>query len=322
MNDNNKFFKIGLFVIVGMCILITGLMIFGAGEFFDKKFYCETYFDNSVQGLNIGSSVKYKGMTIGSVESISSTASKYRQDSQYILVVFSIDDQQGFIVTKKEAVKAVKNGLRVKLGMQGLTGAAYIEADFIEKDKIQDLPISWEPENPYIPSVISTIARLTDSISKIVDGVESINIQSLAKDLATLLKTLDSKINNMETEDILDNTLTLVQNVNRIVNNAEKPLTAFIKDLGQAGKDVKMAARDTKTIIHNLGSSLSGVSPAVQQFNKACTQVNEIVYFKKHDLEIIFNNLKIMSANLEQLSEDLKTYPGSVIYGSPPKKAE
>ncbi|MCD4743851.1 MAG: MlaD family protein [Desulfobacteraceae bacterium] len=322
MNDNSKFFKIGVFVITATFILITGLIIFGAGEFFDKKFYCETYFDESVQGLNIGSSVKYKGMDIGSVESIESSANTYDQDSQYILVLFSINNNAMFAKSKKGIEEIVKQGLRVKLGMQGLTGAAYIEADYIEKSKLSDPSISWEPENPYIPSTTSTITRLTDSISRIVEGIESIQFHSLANDLATLLKTLDTKISNMHTEQILDSTLTLVQNAGRIVNNAEKPLSGFLNDLEQAGKDVKIVAKDTKTLIQNLDNSLSGVSPAVKQFKEACKQVNETVYFRKHDLEIMFDHLKKMSANLEELSEDLKTYPGSIIYSSPPNTTD
>ncbi|MCK5310561.1 MAG: MCE family protein [Desulfobacteraceae bacterium] len=322
MNDNTKFFKIGMFVIVATTILIVGLIIFGAGKFFDKKFYCETYFNESVQGLNVGSGVKYKGMDIGSVESIKSAASEYGQNSQYILVTFSINDNAMFAKSKKGIEIIVNEGLRVKLGLQGLTGAAYIEADHIEKNKIQDLPIAWEPENPYIPSATSTITRLTDSISKIVEGVESIKFQALANDLATLLRTLDTKINDIETEEILGSTLKLVSSASRIVNNAEKPLSKFIKDLGEAGADVKIAAKNTKTMIKNVDNSLSGVSPAIEQFNKACAQINETVYFRKHDIEIILDDLKKMSANLEEVSENLKTYPGSVIYGSPPDKKE
>ena len=322
MNDNSKFFKIGVFVIAATFILVTGLIIFGVGEFFDKKFYCETYFTESVQGLNIGSEVKYKGMDIGSVETITSAASVYDQDNQYILVVFSINDNAIFAKSKKGIEEIVRNGLRVKLGLQGLTGAAYIEADYIKKSKISDLTVSWEPENPYIPSTTSTITRLTESISKIVEGIESIKFHALANDLATLLKTLDTKINNLETEELLGSALTLVQSASRIVNNAEKPLSGFVKNLEQVGKDVKIVAKDTKTLIRNLDNSLSGVSPAVKQFQEACKQVNETVYFRKHDLEIMFDHLKKMSANLEELSEDLKTYPGSLIYGSPPKQTD
>ena len=322
MNDNSKFFKIGIFVIGATSIFIVGLIIFGLGDFFEKKFYCETYFDGSVQGLNIGSSVKYKGMEIGSVESIKSAASRYSPDSQYIFVLFSINDIAAFNKSKKGIEELVKKGLRVKLGLQGLTGAAYIEADYIEKNKPAALPISWNPENPYIPSTTSTITRLTDSISKIVEGVEAINIQALANDLATLLKTLDTKINDIETEEILGSTLKLVNSASRIVTNAEKPLTGFVNNLEQAGKDIKVAVKDIKTLIGNVDESLSGVSPAVKQFNKACAQINETVYFKKHDIGIILDNLKKMSANLEEMSENLKTYPGSIIYSSPPKTTD
>ncbi len=322
MNDNTKFFKIGVFVISATLILIAGLIIFGAGDFFDKKFYCETYFTESVQGLSIGSDVKYKGMKIGSVEAIKSVASRYNKTCQYILVLFSINDNAMFEKSDKAIKAIVANGLRIKLGLQGLTGAAYLDADYVEKYKIHDLAISWKPENPYIPSATSTITRLTDAISKIVEGLESIKFQSLANDLSTLLKTLDTKINAMETEKILGSTLSLVKSASRIVNNAEKPLSRFVTDLEQAGKEVKIAAKNTKTMIKNIDTSLNGVSPAVAQFSKACEQINKTIYFKKHDLGIILDNLKKMSANLEEMSENLKTYPGSIIYSSPPKKVK
>ena len=133
---------------------------------------------------------------------------------------------------------------------------------------------------------------------------------------------MDTKINDIETEEILGSTLKLVNSASRIVTNAEKPLTEFVNNLEQAGKDVKVAVKDIKTLIRNVDNSLSGVSPAIGQFSKACAQINETVYFKKHDIGIILDNLKKMSANLEELSEDLKTYPGSIIYNSPPKEVE
>jgi phospholipid/cholesterol/gamma-HCH transport system substrate-binding protein len=322
MNDNTKFFKIGMFVIVATTLLIAGLIIFGAGEFLDKKFYCETYFEESVQGLNIGSSVKYKGMDIGAVESIKNANSQYDKNSQYILVLFSVNDNAIFDRSKEGIERIVGEGLRVKLGLQGLTGAAYIDADFVKTDEISDLSFSWNPEHHYIPSATSTITRLTDSISKIVEGVESIKFQALAQDLSILLKTLDTKINAMETEEILGSTLELVNSASRIVHNAEKPLAKFMGDLEAAGGDVKIAAGDTKTMIRNIDKSLKGVAPAVEQFNKACEQINETVYLRKHDLEILLESLKRMSANLEEVTENLKIYPGTVIYGSPPEKKD
>ena len=46
------------------------LIAFGAGQFFKTETLAETYFNESVQGLNIGSEVKYKGVKIGAVKSI------------------------------------------------------------------------------------------------------------------------------------------------------------------------------------------------------------------------------------------------------------
>ena len=43
------------------------LVIIGTGRFFERKVIIETYFKESVQGLDIGSKLKYRGVTIGEV---------------------------------------------------------------------------------------------------------------------------------------------------------------------------------------------------------------------------------------------------------------
>ncbi len=49
-------------------LLLVGLVIFGGGRFFQDEIILETYFDSSVQGLDIGSPFKYRGVTIGEVK--------------------------------------------------------------------------------------------------------------------------------------------------------------------------------------------------------------------------------------------------------------
>ena len=65
-----NYFKLGLFVLGAMGAAIVLLLVVGSGRWFQPKITFETYFDESVQGLDIGSPIKFRGVTIGTVGKI------------------------------------------------------------------------------------------------------------------------------------------------------------------------------------------------------------------------------------------------------------
>ena len=84
--EKASYFKIGLFIIVGTIIGAIGVVALGVGTIFQKKVLVETYIDESVQGLDVGSSVKFRGVQVGKVETISLTSAEYPTKRRYVLV--------------------------------------------------------------------------------------------------------------------------------------------------------------------------------------------------------------------------------------------
>src|ERR671915_1615010 len=84
------YFKIGLFVISAILIGISGVIALGLGSIFQKKNLAETYIEESVQGLDVGSPVKFRGVLIGKVEQITLTSVEYSTRRRYVLVRFDI----------------------------------------------------------------------------------------------------------------------------------------------------------------------------------------------------------------------------------------
>ncbi|MFZ1979832.1 MAG: MlaD family protein, partial [Smithella sp.] len=86
MSARSSKFLIGLFVIIGalMCAAIT--IWIGAAGVFTKGSLYTTYFDESVQGVQVDSAIKYRGVEIGKVQSI-----KVAPDYRLIEVVMKID---------------------------------------------------------------------------------------------------------------------------------------------------------------------------------------------------------------------------------------
>ena len=60
---------IGLFVILGVVMGVVAIIWVGATSYFQKGVTYITYFDESVQGLQVDSSVKFRGVDVGRVES-------------------------------------------------------------------------------------------------------------------------------------------------------------------------------------------------------------------------------------------------------------
>jgi len=57
-------FMVGLFVTVGVFIGLVAIIWLGASNYFEKGLMYVTYFDESVQGLQADSAVKYRGVEV------------------------------------------------------------------------------------------------------------------------------------------------------------------------------------------------------------------------------------------------------------------
>ena len=77
MSSQASYFRIGIFVISAVIVLIACIIFFGAADLFKEEVMMETYIDGSVQGLSVGSPVKHRGVKIGTVKEITFLGFEY-----------------------------------------------------------------------------------------------------------------------------------------------------------------------------------------------------------------------------------------------------
>ena len=106
-------FMIGLFVTIGVFIAMVAIVWLGASKYFEKGKIYVTYFNESVQGVQVDSAVKYRGVEVGRVEKI-----KVAPDNILIEVVMKIN-LKGQLEQDNVA----------QLKMAGITGIVFIELD-------------------------------------------------------------------------------------------------------------------------------------------------------------------------------------------------
>ncbi len=79
-------FMVGLFVSLGIILTVVAIIWVGATKYFEKGNRYVAYFDESVQGLQRDSIVKYRGVDVGRVERIG-----VAPDNKLISVVMKVN---------------------------------------------------------------------------------------------------------------------------------------------------------------------------------------------------------------------------------------
>ena len=127
MSAKASYFRLGLFMILGVALLVGGVIVLGAGSLFKETVAAETFFDESVQGLGVGSRVRFRGVEIGTVSHIGFLRRKYPDSSwakdpsfaKYILVEMELDPAQlpipGTTGMRQRLSDAVESGLRLRM---------------------------------------------------------------------------------------------------------------------------------------------------------------------------------------------------------------
>ena len=189
MSAPSNHWKLGLFVVTGVGLFLAVLVFLGAQSFETETVTYRTYFDESVQGLDVGSPVKFRGVTIGSVSGIDVAPDRRHVQVSCGIVVSQLVSLKLLDTTPKKlalpfgrkapATLAVPPDLRMQLGSAGITGVKFISLDFfdVKDNPPPDLPFP-AGEN-YIPAAPSMMKSLEDSIVKAVSRFPEIADQLL-----------------------------------------------------------------------------------------------------------------------------------------------
>jgi phospholipid/cholesterol/gamma-HCH transport system substrate-binding protein len=340
-----SYFKIGMFVISAIVIGVIGVVVLGAGAIFQKRNLIETYIDESVQGLDVGSPAKFRGVPVGRVERISLTSAEYRTRRQYVLVRVAITSNVFQFPVNDPKSPALKNeldrGFRIRLAPQGLTGVAYLEADYLDPERNPPLEIDWEPYYPYIPSTRSRITQLSEAVERILENFGDINLaqltNSVEKSLAALTKVADTAqldkigaqanalltevrqtnkqistlVNSPDLKSAMADASVTAGRARQLVERAEKPVNQMLADLPQIAEGLNRMVKRLDAVSNDLPETSAQLRQTLQRLNR-------LVASQQRDIERTMENLRGISDNMKEITDNSKKYPSQVLFGAPP----
>jgi phospholipid/cholesterol/gamma-HCH transport system substrate-binding protein len=348
VSGETNYLKLGIFVLGGAAIIVIVFVLLLAGRIFRMEVMLETYFQDSVYGLEAGSEVVYRGVPVGEVNSISFTAVRYEQnkplDSRkpYVLVRFGVypsffgglpaDQVRGLIRTW------VGRGLCVQTEPKGLTGLSYLNMNFAqEPGSIPKLQYDWTPEYPYVPATPNVFGKVTDTIKSVratLDQVQQLNIPQLGKDLEGLLSSArqqveQAQIGALATEahgalaDIrrsTDQLNALLANpyLARTIDDASATARAG-RHMAEAGeKQVPEILENVRQATGALREGSANLPQTLQDLNRGLRALSALLDQQQQTIAETLQNLRAASESIRELSEKANQYPAGTLFGEPP----
>ena len=295
MDTKINFFKIGLFVIAFVMALL--ILVFWLGKYgFEKKKFDEysIYFKESVAGLNIGSSIKYKGFDVGSVSEIK-------------LNPFNSEEIQVNISIKKGT--PIKEDNYASLGNLGITGLKYIEL----KGGMNNSKLLEENEHglKVIHSETSTFTNLVDSTTDITNELtivlsqikKLLNDENIKNISTTIVKTQNSMANieqfslylvnnEKKLDELLANISLLAKNGNKSFESIDKSANTFkalstelLAEVKKGNFDVRDLSKESFDKLNKVLNSLDGTLLQTQNLIDNLNQSPSDILFKQKNIK-------------------------------------
>jgi phospholipid/cholesterol/gamma-HCH transport system substrate-binding protein/paraquat-inducible protein B len=267
MSTNTNHFKLGLFTLCGLAILIAGILAFGARSYFEPTSLFETYVAGDVTGLAVGSAVELRGVNVGKVTRISFSWSEYQETTpSYVVVEFEMRDDVTPLPpgeARSELLEsAVKRGLRARLKSQGVTGTSFLSLEYLNPDENPPAQVPWMPKHTFIPAAPGQLGELLTSIEKTLRNVEQLNFSNINQlvqgDLKSAGQVLD-RVNQVDFGGLGTNANSLLTESRATISQLQPALANIdFNALNQTLANAQRTVHDLDDVLTELKSYPSG----------------------------------------------------------------
>lgn len=306
MDSQKTKFTVGLFVACGIGIALVAVIWLGMSKIFEKGEFYAAYFNESVQGLDKDSPVKYRGVSIGRVERI-----EVAPDSKLIEVVLKI-----------EGIDKLEKDMVAQLKSVGITGSMFVEIDRMKEGEPDLSPeFSFPTEYPVVSSKPSEISQILKGIDDVLKKIKSVDLEGIADRVKLNLDDLRQAIADADVKGLSGRLKSNLDDLNQAIADADvKRVSKSITTLLERAD--RILVKNEETINKNLVELTKTLENARGFFGKGSllvSKVDDSYSYLERQLLIIAQNLEKASENLDRLTELLADQPSQLIFGEPPQ---
>ncbi|RKZ04174.1 hypothetical protein DRQ21_03595 [Candidatus Fermentibacteria bacterium] len=274
--------RLGVFFVLIMTLFIGAIFWLVGGFTRDPSTEYACYYPWSVSGLNVGSSVNYNGVPVGSVISIG-----IAPDGRLVKVVLQIVDDKF----------KVDETIVASLYVTGITGLRNVNLeslpDSIGRQYTQD-QLSFESDLPVIPVRSGTVQSVTTGITRLFEIMESIDAKELNDQAILALTRINVILEDVEYDSIgfrISSTIDKIDLLLITYNNFGVELSSA---LGGMTGDVAPILSDIQSFMDELAVLSSTLSYMADDLESTFDNT-----------EVILREISVMLPTLNRMLDDL-----------------
>ena len=317
-------FVVGLFVAVGFAIAIVGIIWLGMSNYFEKGYHYVAYFDESVQGLDKDSPVKYRGVTVGRVERI-----QVAPDTNLIETRLKIENK----------IEPVDN-IVAQLKSVGITGIMFIGLARKNPDDPDLSPVlDFTPPYTVIKTAPSEIKALLQGLDAVFSQIKALDVEGISHRLKTTIDILNQTAQTARIGELSSDISAVLQKIGKTAES----VNAFVQDTKTTGRSIHALVLDSRKTVKQINGTFDSLDDMIRdnknQLNNALVKLNQTlqettalvqkgsglvdnadtaVSNLEHHLLVTLYNIESAAENLNQLINVLANQPSQLIFGQPP----
>lgn len=319
MTARTNHWKLGLFVCTGLAVGLGALVWLGASTLYQEKERMHVLLDESVAGLDVGSSVRFRGVPLGTVADI-----RFAQDQSTVIVDIDmfLDAITSAGLHRRKPGEA--GAFAAQLTSSGITGGKYLAIDAFPEGRYPRVPLpATLPDDVLpdmiIPSVASNLKNLEEKIYDLADSLPKTfsEVKALIANLSQLTDTVDDLASG-EVRDVLVRLVEQVEQVDlgRISSGvattldeagpALRSMREAVERVGGESGSVPALAAEAGLLVRELRAALAAAD--------AGTLSGEALLLGD-DVRRTLTDLRSTLDDLSRLLELLEREPGSLLRG-------
>lgn len=263
MSEKANPLKVGVFVVAGVALVIVAVLALGAGSFFTRRVTFVLYFADSVNGLVLGSPVKFKGAPIGTVTRIQ-LALREETGPQFIPVTIRLEEGQILStagkpvdIRQREFVEAqIRQGLRASLELESfITGRLYVQFDYYSN---APPPVLVQKEGEFME-----LPTISTGLNEFLNSLERVDLPGLSRRLTTVLDDFGRLLKDAQVKDISRRLVRTLEAIEKLIDSPEWKAAA--QSLTHTSEETRRLVTELRTEVRPVAGSLTNATEQASQ---------------------------------------------------------
>ncbi|MDF3064555.1 MAG: Paraquat-inducible protein [Polyangiaceae bacterium] len=309
--------KLGLFVITGVAVALGALLLLGAKALSQTTVEFVSFFDESVQGLELGSPVKFRGVTVGRVAQID-----IAENLRHVQVTsqLSVEQVGKLRLAVKEGGTLLHPDMRVQLAQTGITGVKFLLIDFFDSASNPVVPLPFKPPPNYIPTASSTMKNLEDSVTRTAN-----RFPEIADDAARAVAQVRMVAEQIQAGKLPERGAETLSHANDALRELNAQLKAI--NAAQLSSEAEKNLQEFNGVLVRTNALLTRLDSEQGLFRNAERSADAIGEVARNarslgpELELTLREIRGAARSIKRLADDLDRDPDMLLKGRAVKRA-